>query len=122
MGFQFENLVLNNLRSLCPLIGLEGKLVTSAVPYVRRKSASSPGVQVDLLIQTPKSVYVVEVKRRTRITSAIEDEIREKVRRLPVPRGVSVRTVLVHEGEIAPEVEEDGYIDFIVPIERLLRN
>jgi len=28
----------------------------------------------------------------------------------------------VHEGEIAPEVEEDGYIDFIVPIERLLRN
>ena len=74
------------------------------------------------LIQTPKSVYVVEVKRRTRITSAIEDEIREKVRRLPVPRGVSVRTVLVHEGEIAPEVEEDGYIDFIVPIERLLRN
>ena len=74
------------------------------------------------LIQTPKSVYVVEVKRRTRITSAIEDEIREKVRRLPVPRGVLVRTVLVHEGEIAPEVEEDGYIDFIVPIERLLRN
>lgn len=122
VGFQFENLVLNNLRSLCPLIGLEGKLVTSAVPYVRRKSASSPGVQVDLLIQTPKSVYMVEVKRRTRITSAIEDEIREKVRRLPVPRGVSVRTVLVHEGEIAPEVEEDGYIDFIVPIERLLRN
>ena len=47
---------------------------------------------------------------------------REKVLRLPVPRGVSVRTVLVHEGEIAPEVEEDGYIDFIVPIERLLRN
>jgi len=28
----------------------------------------------------------------------------------------------VHEGEIAPEVEEDGYFDFIVPIERLLRN
>lgn len=37
---------------------------------------------------------------------------------LPIQR----RQELVHESEIAPEVEEDGYIDFIVPIERLLRN
>ena len=121
MGFQFENLVLNNLRTLCPLIGLEGRLVTSAAPYVRRRSASSPGVQVDLLIQTPKSAYVIEVKRRVRITGDVEREVQEKVARIPFPRGISVRTVLVHEGEVAPEVEEDGYFDFIIPIEQLMR-
>lgn len=120
MGLQFENLVLNNLMSLCPLIGLEGRLVTSAAPYVRRKSASHPGVQVDLMIQTPKSVYVVEVKRRTMISSDVEAEMQEKVMRLDVPRNVSIRTVLVYEGRVAPEVEENGYFDFLVPIERML--
>lgn len=64
---------------------------------------------------------VVEVKRRTRITGDVEREVQEKVDLIPVPRGISVRTVLVHEGDVAPEVEEDGYFDFIVPIERLMR-
>ena len=120
MGLQFENLVLNNLRSLCPLIGLEGRLVTSAAPYVRRKGASHPGVQVDLLIQTPKSVYVVEVKRRNWISSEVEAEMQEKVARLDIARNVSVRTVLVYEGSVAPDVEEGGYFDYLVPIEHLL--
>ena len=121
MGLQLENLVLNNLMSLCPLIGLEGRLVTSAAPYARRKSASHPGVQVDLLIQTPKSVYVVEIKRRTKITPEIEDEMQAKVAKLDISRNVSVRTVLVYEGSVAPEVEENGYFDFLVPVERLFR-
>ena len=74
-------------------------------------------MQIDLLVQTPKSVYLVEIKRRTRISSAIEDEVQEKVRRLRVPRGTSVRTVLVYDGTIALEVEENGYFDYLVPVE-----
>lgn len=120
MGLQFENLVLNNMNALCAQIGLAGRLVVSAAPYCRRKSASSPGVQIDLLIQTPKSVYVIEVKRRARFSVAIEEEVQEKVERLRLPRGVSVRTVLVYDGLLAPEVEEDGYFDYLVPVERLL--
>jgi len=121
MGLQFENLVVNNLRALCPLIGIGGKLVTSAASYARRKTASFPGVQVDLLIQTPKSVCLVEIKRRDRITPAIEDEIREKVKRLGIPSDKSVRTALVYDGNLAPEVEESGYIDFLIPFNRLLQ-
>ena len=119
MGLQFENLVLNNLKPLCSFIGLGGRLVTSAAPYLRRSGKATPGVQVDLLIQTPKSVYVVEIKRRMRISAAVEHEVQEKVERLRVPRGVSVRTVLVYDGALAPEVEENGYFDYLVPIERL---
>ena len=74
-------------------------------------------MQIDLLVQTPKSVYLVEIKRRARISSAIEDEVQEKVRRLRVPRGTSVRTVLVYDGTIALEVEENGYFDYLVPVE-----
>ncbi len=121
MGFQFENLVLNNLKTLCSLIGLDGRLVTSAAPFVRRPGKTTPGVQVDMLVQTPRSVYLVEIKRRTHISAAIEDEVQEKVRRLRVPRGTSVRTVLVYDGVVAPEVEENGYFDYLVPVESLFK-
>lgn len=119
LGLQFENLVLDNLKPLCRLIGLGGRLVTSAAPYFRRKSASSPGVQIDLLIQTPKSMYIVEIKRRELVNEAVEKEVREKVVRLAAPRGTSIRTVLVYDGKIDPKVEEDGYFDYLIPIERL---
>lgn len=119
MGLQFENLVLNQMKTLCGLIDLGPRLVTSAAPYWRRKSGSSPGVQVDLLLQTPKSVYVVEVKRKGKIGTEIEEEVQRKVERLDVPRGVSVRTVLVYAGMLAPEVEENGYFDHLVPAEKL---
>lgn len=120
LGLQFENLVVNNLRPLCREIGLGRKLVTSAAPYARRKSASCPGLQIDLLIQTPKSVYVVEAKRCNRIDASIEKELAEKVSRLGVGPEKSVRTVLVYDGKLAPEVEENGFIDFLVPFGKLV--
>ena len=44
----------------------------------------------------------------------------EKVRLLPKRPGVSVRTALVYEGNLAPIVEADGYFDAIIPFRRLL--
>ena len=120
LGLQFENLVVNNLAPLCHEIGLGRKLVTSAAPYARRKTASNPGLQIDLLIQTPKSVYVVEVKRCNRIDTSIEQEIEEKVSRLGIGSDKSVRTVLVYDGKLSPEVEENGFIDFLVPFSGLV--
>ena len=120
LGLQFENLVVNNLAPLCREIGLGRKLVTSAAPYARRKSATCPGLQIDLLIQTPKSIYVVEVKRCNRIEASIEREISEKVARLGVGPDKSVRTVLVYDGNLSPEVEENGFIDFLIPFSRLI--
>lgn len=121
-GLQLENLVLNNLKSLCPLIGLGPQLILSAAPYFRKGGKRGAGVQVDLLIQTPKSAYVIEIKRRKWIGIGIEDEVREKVVRLGLGRDKSVRTVLVYAGELSAEVEERGYFDYLVPVEALVRN
>jgi hypothetical protein len=74
-----------------------------------------------LLIQTPKALYVVEIKRREKITASIENEIQEKIKRLRIPRSKSVRSVLVYDGELAPEIEEDAFFDYLVPIERMFR-
>lgn len=45
--------------------------------------------------------------------------MRDKIRRLKLPRDISVRAALVYDGELAPEIEEDNYFDFLVPAERL---
>lgn len=121
MGLQFENLILNNLDTLCPLIGLEGKLITSAAPYSRRKTATSPGLQIDLLLQTPKALYIVEIKRKKRISSSIEREVQEKIQKLRVPLSKSIRSVLVYDGILPSEIEEDGFFDYLVPVERLFQ-
>lgn len=96
-------------------------LIDSVAPYFRRGTRGGEGVQIDMLVQLPKCVYVVETKRRNDIGVEIEAEVQDKINRLPIPKGKSVKTVLVYDGTIAPELEEDGFFDFIVPADRLLR-
>ncbi len=122
MGLQFENLILNNFTSLAKEIGLVGKAVDSVAPYFRRGGAKGRGVQIDLLIQLPKCVYVVEVKRRERVSASVEDEVQQKIDRLNLPKGKSVKTVLVYDGTLDPALEEDGYFDYLIPAERLLKS
>ena len=120
MGLQFENLVLNNIAVLAPHIGLMGKTVESAAPYFRSGRKTGKGVQIDYLVQLPKCTYVIEIKRKRHITSAIEDQMQEKLDRLKLPRGRSVKLVLVYAGELDPVVEENGFFDYLVPADRLL--
>ena len=77
------------------------------------------GCQIDLLLQTSNTAYVVEVKRRREIRGDVVDDVREKVARLPLRRGVSVRTVLVYAGELSPVVPDSDFFDFIIPAQRL---
>lgn len=121
MGLQFENLVLNNFQSLSRRIGLIGKCVESVAPYFRRGRTSGDGVQIDMLVQLPRSVYLIEVKRMNRIPVSVEDEVQRKIDRLPLKKGVSVKTVLVYDGNLASELEEDGFFDYLVDMDQLMR-
>ena len=122
MGLQFENLVLSNLRCLVSRLGLGNAQIISAAPYRRAASRDGrrKGVQIDRLIQTRRSVCVVEVKRRREIGRGVIDEVAEKVKAIPARDGISVRTALVYEGRLAPIVEADGYFDSLVPFGSLL--
>lgn len=122
-GLAFENLVINHVRDLLPLLNLRGALVLSAAPYQRRGTSGArgrAGVQIDLLLQTRRTVCVVEVKRKGEIGREIIDETDAKLKALKLPAGVSARAALVYEGHLAPVVEADGYFDSIVPFHRLL--
>lgn len=122
MGLQFENLVLNNYPLLLAPLHLGNAMVTSAAPYIRRGSSSEgrEGVQIDLLLQTRMSMYVVEIKRKAHIGREIIDEVRRKCARLTKRNDISLRTAIVYDGDITPSVEADGYFDAIVPFSRLL--
>lgn len=120
LGFQFVSLVANNLQTLTPLIGLGDVLVTSAAPYACLGRQKGSGLQIDLLLQTRKSVCVVEVKRRKRIDENVETQVQEKIARLALPREISVRKALVYEGELNPGIRENGYFDFLISADMLL--
>ena len=123
MGLAFENLVVNNYKLLLPLLHLDGVVITSAGPYMRR-GAKGPrgrsGCQIDLLVQTRRTICIVEVKRMRDISRDIIAEVDRKVRSIKRPDGVSVRTALVYDGHLAPVARADGYFDAIVPFDKLL--
>ena len=121
LGLQFENLILNNLPSLASRLGIGSSIVTSAAPYYRKGRRKGEGVQIDLLIQTAKSVCAVEIKRKRRIDESVERDVAEKLRRLKLPHFVSKRAALVYEGKLAQSVEDGGFFDFIIPAADLLK-
>ena len=123
MGLAFENLVVNNYRLLLPLLHLDGVVITSAGPYLRRGTKGPrgrKGCQIDLLVQTRRTVCIVEVKRMKEISREIIADVDRKVRAIKRREGVSIRTALVYDGHLAPVAKADGYLDAIIPISKLL--
>ena len=120
LGLQFESLVLNNIAGLLRPLGLDRTALVSAAPYRRAAHARGEGCQIDLLIQTRRAVWVVEIKRRREIGAEVVDEVSEKVKRLGIGRRASVRTALVYSGRLSPAVEAEGFFDAIVDVSSLL--
>ena len=75
-----------------------------------------------MLVQLPKSVYLIEVKRMNKIPASVEQEVQRKIDRMPLKKGKSVKTVLVYDGELAPELEENGFFDHLVAMDELMRS
>jgi len=121
MGLQFENLVLNNYAALIGPLQIGNALVESVAPYRRtRKADGAEGLQIDILLQTKRCNFVIEVKRQRQIGREVIDEVEAKIRKLATPRGKSARAVLVYEGELASVVETEGYFDALIPFRQLL--
>lgn len=114
MGLAFENLVVNNFRELLPRLGLDRSLLLSAAPF-RRKN-----LQVDLLLQTSRSLCLVEVKRRREIGREIVADMAEKIGKIGTRPGRSLKTALVYCGSLHPSIEAEGYFDALIDIRSLL--
>ena len=102
-------------------MSLEGRIVVSAAPYRCTNAAKGGGVQIDLLVQTQGTAYIVEVKRaRGDLGMEVASQIEQKAERLPVRSGVAIRTALVYDGRLTRPLASCDAIDFLIPAERLL--
>lgn len=120
MGLQFENLIVNHFREILPHLHLGNSIVVSAAPYRNRRKSRGGGCQVDLLIQTARTAYVVETKRQNEIGREVEEQLRREMKRLHVRPDMSVRPVLVYLGNLDGSVEGDGFFDALIPAQSLL--
>jgi len=107
------------LESL-PLFHLQGVPIDSVAPYVKRGGKKGEGVQVDLMIQTRRSVYLVEVKRKDEIGEEVESEMVEKRSRLKIPPEMTTRFGLVYDGKISEVVRGNAFFDALVSSRDLL--
>ena len=94
--------------------------VVNAGPYFQARTARKPGCQIDLLLRTKQSLYVFEVKFRSKIDSSVMAEVSRKIESLGEIAGLSIRRGLIYEGELSPEIEKSDYFDYLVPFGQLL--
>ena len=116
MGLQFENLVVNNLRRLCKILRIETQEISMAGPFFQRPTKRRKGCQIDLLIQTRhNTLYLCEIKfSLTEVKTLVVEEVEQKIKRLSIPRGYSIRPILIHVNGVSPGVVESELFSQIV--------
>jgi AAA+ ATPase superfamily predicted ATPase len=119
MGLQFENLVMENLGVIFKQLRIPLHTVQFAGPYRQSKTQRQQGCQIDLLIQTKRSIYLCEIKFKHQINSSVIHEVDRKIAALKLPKNQSIRTVLIYDGQLAPSIEEDQAFDFLIPASEL---
>ncbi len=116
MGFQFENLILNNLKKVYSLLQINFQDIVTAGPFFQRGTKRLKGCQIDLLIQTSyQTLYLCEIKfNSSEIKKSILEEVEKKIKRLSAPRRYSIRPVLIHVNGVNSSVKESNFFSHII--------
>jgi uncharacterized protein len=116
LGLQFENLVLNNRADIHTQLGLRAEDIVSENPYFQRATKSKQGCQIDYMIQTTfNTLYLCEIKfSKNLVGTQVIDEVQHKIDRLKIPRGYSIRPVLIHVNGVTADVEKSGFFAAII--------
>jgi uncharacterized protein len=122
MGLQFENLVLNNVPALCEALHIPYSSIVRFGPYFQRRTKRQEGCQVDLLLETQfRTLLLCEVKfSADKVTLRTAHEMEEKLKRMPLKKGWSRRTVLIHVNGATGELLSSGTFDHIIDFSKLL--
>ena len=122
MGLQFENLVVQNFKSLWKMLNVPAEEVVMDGPFFQSSTIRQPGCQIDYMIQTRfHSLYLCEIKfSKDPVGKKIIEEMEEKRKRLKVPRHFSIRPVLIHVNGVEDSVLDEGYFDKVIDFSQLL--
>jgi len=122
MGFQFENLILNNRKNIHKILNISPEDIICDNPFFQRTTKRMAGCQIDYMIQTKfGTLYICEIKfSKSTIGVNIIQEVKDKINKLTVPKGFSYRPVLIHVNGVAEEVVDKDYFCKIIDMETLL--
>jgi len=122
MGFQFENLVVHNRKSLLSILNLSQEEVLSDGPFFQNPTKRQLGCQIDYMIQTSfHNLYICEVKfSKNLIGPNIIQNMKEKIKRLKIPKFFSIRPILIHVNGIEESVLDKRYFDKIIDFGQFL--
>jgi uncharacterized protein len=116
LGLQFENLILSNRQLVFNCLNINEKELIADNPYYQKGTKVKKGCQIDYMIQTKfGSLYVCEIKFSIRpIGLDIIGEIEAKISALSVPKGISIRPVLICVNGVTKELGDSGYFSNII--------
>ncbi|MBP6985531.1 MAG: ATPase [Alphaproteobacteria bacterium] len=122
MGFQFENLILNNRQFVQHKLKIRPEDVVSENPFFQHKTKRQPGCQIDYLIQTRfNNLFACEIKfSRQEIKPDIIQEMKRKIENLAKPRGFSCFPVLIHVNGVSDSVVDSNYFAEIIDFSEII--
>lgn len=122
MGLQFENLILNNRRLIWKVLRINEEEVINDNPYMQRQTKHQQGCQIDYLIHTRFNVlYLCEIKfSKNKINLSVIKEVKQKIKRLKIPRGFAVKPVLIHASEVTSDLEDEEFFAHIINMQEFL--
>lgn len=124
LGLQFENLLLNSRSQIYEKLNINSSDIKSSSPYAQKKTTrTKAATQIDLLIHLKRDTfYVCEFKCQKQISKSIIKEVQKKIEAIKVPKRSSLRSVLIYEGELHPNDEQEivDYFDKIISFQELL--
>ncbi len=120
LGYQFENLILNNLPAVIRRLDIAPESILSAAPYFQHQTRRHAPCQVDLLVHTRNTLYVCEIKFRKRIGTGVCDDVLGKIAKIPGRTKYSVRPVLIYDGELARGIARSDVFCQLIPAADLL--
>lgn len=123
MGLQFENLVLNNRQFIHQSLKLSADDILVENPYFQHHKSRQSACQIDYMIQTRTNVlFVCEIKfSRDVIKKEVIHQMKEKLARLYLPRGVSYCPVLIHVNGVQDSVLDSGYFTEVIDFSDTLK-
>lgn len=115
VGFQFENLILNNKKAILEKLDLAHEDIISCSPYIQTQTSKNKGgCQIDLLIVTRfHQLYVCEIKFKVSQGSQVLNEVKQKIHLLKRPKHFSVIPVLIYAGDLANNIIASNYFKLI---------
>ncbi|ETR73618.1 MAG: ATPase family protein [Candidatus Magnetoglobus multicellularis str. Araruama] len=116
MGFQFENLVIQNCNHIIRMLGISFSDIVQDGFFFQNKTNRKQGCQIDYMIQTKHGpVYICEIKfQKNPVKSNVIEDVKRKTRQLSVPKYCSLIPVLIHVNGVSDSVEAAEYFAQII--------